>query len=203
MSNGVRFCSKCDYQAEDGYDMVGHKWGEHDDEDLESLRCNSCNQTFSFLRDLMYHKKEKHVCTWNESDQKSDQIVEEQRDTGIENESIPSVCKFCEDNFQTKGDFMKHKKDKHREKVQMCWKFVSGNCPFGDNRCWFIHNEDTESISYNCKLCGKYFSTLPELMKHKKENHSQLFKFVRIDCVYMENKIVGLSMKNPKKNKLS
>ena len=40
MSQGIRYCSKCDYEAEDGYDMDGHKWGEHDDEDLESLSVN-------------------------------------------------------------------------------------------------------------------------------------------------------------------
>ena len=65
-NGGVRFCSKCDYQAEDGYHMDGHKWSEHDDDDLESLRCNFCDKSFSFLRELMYHKKDDHGCTWKE-----------------------------------------------------------------------------------------------------------------------------------------
>ena len=81
MSQGIRYCSKCDYEAEDGYDMDGHKWGEHDDEDLESLRCKYCDSTFLTLRDLMYHKKEKHGCIWKEND--AEQIKVQAHDMGI------------------------------------------------------------------------------------------------------------------------
>ena len=31
---GPRFCTKCEYKAEDGYDLDGHFWPEHDDESL-------------------------------------------------------------------------------------------------------------------------------------------------------------------------
>ena len=56
--------------------MDGHKWGEHDDEDLDSLRCNFCDNTFSSLRDLMFHKKDEHACTLTEhEDCQSDPFV--------------------------------------------------------------------------------------------------------------------------------
>ena len=84
---------------------------------------------------------------------------------------------------------MKHKKDNHGKEVQVCWKFGIGQCPFGDNKCWFIHEEKTESTEYTCKLCGKAFLNLQITYK--------LSKFVKMECVFME-RIVGSSMKDQK-----
>ena len=68
----------------------------------------------------MYHKKEKHGCIWEEND--AEQIkVQAPGDNDNEDQSIPSVCKFCEEDFQTKADLMKHKKDNDVKEVQVCW----------------------------------------------------------------------------------
>ena len=71
MSEGPRYCNKCDYQAKDGYDLDAHTWSEHtdDDEEIEecslesnhpSFGCNICEEKFVSKRDLMNHKKKQH-----------------------------------------------------------------------------------------------------------------------------------------------
>ena len=35
MSEGPRYCVKCDYQAEDGYDLDAHTWSEHEEDASE------------------------------------------------------------------------------------------------------------------------------------------------------------------------
>ena len=71
MSEGPRYCNKCDYQAEDEYDLDAHTWSEHDDDDEEieecsleinrySFGCNICEENFDTKRDLMNHKKKQH-----------------------------------------------------------------------------------------------------------------------------------------------
>ena len=71
MSEGPRYCNKCDYQAKDGYDLDAHTWSEHTDDDEEikecslesnhhSFGCNIYEEKFDTKRDLMNHKTKKH-----------------------------------------------------------------------------------------------------------------------------------------------
>ena len=84
---------------------------------------------------------------------------------------------------------MKHNKDNHKEVVTFCWKFEAGNCLFGNQKCWFIHNEVKESTDYTCKLCDNTFPNLPELMKHKKEYHIQTVQVCKNRiCIYGREK---------------
>ena len=57
MAAGPRYCKKCEFEAADGYELDGHVWSEHDDEDVEQ----HCDQIFSEIKDLMAHKKVKHL----------------------------------------------------------------------------------------------------------------------------------------------
>ena len=64
LSFGPRTCEKCGYEAEDGYQLDGHFWSEHDEDDeeqMELFHCQNCDKTFSTMNDLMVHKKKKHV----------------------------------------------------------------------------------------------------------------------------------------------
>ena len=40
---------------------------------------------------------------------------------------------------------MYHNKRKHTKQVQLCNKNTNGTCWFGNNNCWFIHEEVNES----------------------------------------------------------
>ena len=71
MSEGPRYCNKCDYQAKDGKNLDAHTWSEHTDDDEEikecslesnhhSFGCNIYEEKFDTKRDLMNHKKKQH-----------------------------------------------------------------------------------------------------------------------------------------------
>ena len=61
MAAGPRYCKKCDFEAADGYELDGHFWSEHDDEDVEQIVCQYCDQTFFELKELMAHKNVEHL----------------------------------------------------------------------------------------------------------------------------------------------
>ena len=61
MSEGPRYCDKCDYQAEDGYDLDAHSWSEHEEDASEiaghttkckakALECIFCDKKFQTLK---------------------------------------------------------------------------------------------------------------------------------------------------------
>ena len=78
------------------------------------------------------------------------------------------ICELCECNFKRLGDLMKHKKEQHTQKVNICWNYVSSNCEFGDERCWFLHTNETEE-QFNCTLCGEIFQAQGKLLAHRKK----------------------------------
>ena len=76
-SGGFRDCPRCEYQAKDKYDINGHRWSEHEDNQDGNIN-----------------------------------------------------CKFCDEKFASAANLMKHKKIKHREKVENCQNLNIGGCPF-------------------------------------------------------------------------
>ena len=56
-------------------------------------------------------------------------------------------CNICDTSLESKSDFMKHRRNKHKERVQMCKN--KEKCVFG-NSCWFIHEAlDNQKINKN------------------------------------------------------
>ena len=90
-----------------------------------------------------------------------------------ENETI--YCKFCDEIFVSLHDLMKHKKTNHREKVSLCDNFSNGSCIYGDENCWFVHENETEKIKeFKCNFCKKEFYKTSDFLKHRKMEHEQL-----------------------------
>ena len=87
-----------------------------------------------------------------------------------------NVCEFCNDTIQTKRMVMQDKKVHHKEKVNGCWNFSSGNCEFGDNLCWFLHSGGLERSKkeIKCHICEKVFENKPDFMQHKKIEHGEI-----------------------------
>jgi predicted site-specific integrase-resolvase len=56
--------------------------------------------------------------------------------------------KKCEKVFQNQSEYIKHKKKNHAKLVKLCNKFTNGTCNYGNERCWFRHN-DIEIIKEN------------------------------------------------------
>ena len=70
---------------------------------------------------------------------------------------------------------MHHKKEHHKDKVNICWNFSSGNCEFGDSLCRFLHSGGSERTKkeIKCHLCEKVFRNEPDFMQHKKSEHAE------------------------------
>ena len=148
MSAGPRYCRKCEYQAEDGYDLDGHFWSEHDDDENDSKSCNFCDESFPTLNDLMMHKKEKHIekvsfcwnfstntCVWG--DEKCWFVHEPEPETFND-----FRCDICNKEFNLPSEFLKHRKIKHEDTVPICKNFKTGKCIHGSEKCWFKHEVD-------------------------------------------------------------
>ena len=69
---------------------------------------------------------------------------------------------------------MQHKKEHHKDKVNVCWNFSSGKCEFGDNLCWFLPSETSESSrkENKCNICEKVCANKGDFMNHKKIEHA-------------------------------
>ena len=66
--------------------------------------------------------------------------------------TVQKQSEFCEENFHKLRELMRHKKVPHEEKVQLCCNYASGTCDFGDEECWFSHEEKYEPI-FKCNSC--------------------------------------------------
>ena len=151
LSFGPRYCSKCDFEAEDGYQLDGHFWSEHDDSDINSFPCSHCDQTFSTLKDLMSHKKKMHVenvsTCWHFSksscifgDENCWFVHKDQSKESDETDKISMKCNICDKILKTKKEFMVHRKKEHEENIQTCNLYKKGTCTYNES-CWFSHKD--------------------------------------------------------------
>ena len=150
------FNFEADNEREIGWHM-GKQHGLDESMDISASNpknCEKCNYEVEDMKDYHAHRRsEQATC----SDESPDTIA----------------CIFCDERFTIKGDLMRHKKNVHTEKVSICWKFSSGNCPFEVQKRWFIHSNDIKSTEFNCNICEKSVVTLPDFRVHKKRSHLQ------------------------------
>ena len=48
-------------------------------------------------------------------------------------------CGTCQETFENRSTFMRHKKISHPDKVNLCEKFLKKECQRDDASCWFKH----------------------------------------------------------------
>ena len=149
MSFGPRYCKKCGYEAEDEYQLDGHVWSEHEDSDITSLKCQHCDRNFSTLKDLMIHKKMKHIenvsLCWHFSNGAclfSDETCwvkhEINKENYIQTELKSIKCSICGKVTKSRNEFMTHRKTNHEEIIKICNLFKKGQCTYHE-KCWFGH----------------------------------------------------------------
>ena len=163
-------CRICIYVATCEEQLNWHMDDEHDIQtDLyyeTDFPCDICGKFCRTEEDLTYHLKkhefESHSC----------------EPQPVRNENVILECNFCAKKFETKKELMVHKKKEHREKVKVCWNYSSGKCEFVENDCWFLHtntlNVKLDSKQLTCSSCDETFPVLPELLKHRKKEHTDL-----------------------------
>ena len=150
LSFGPRYCKKCGHEAEDGYQLDAHHWSDHDDgDDPNCFDCQRCDESFTTLKDLMTHKKKKHVenvdmcwhylngaCPFGEYCWFKHE--NESKESKNESKIITIKCNICEKTFKERYSFMKHKIKEHEENIEVCKLFQKGKCSYHEN-CWFSH----------------------------------------------------------------
>ena len=79
-----------------------------------------------------------------------------------DHENSPFSCNFCDENFQTLGEVMKHNKTIHTSSVQHCKQYLENDCSYGKN-CWFLHCESLKNSdpSLKCNLCEQRMCGVP------------------------------------------
>ena len=109
------------------------------------------------------------------------------------------TCNFCDENFETLQEVMKHTKINHTSSVQHCKQFLENICFYGDN-CWFLHSESYRNSepSFNCKLCDKKFRSQNILREHMKQLHTQFVSNCKngVDCKFGSRKCWFLHQEN-------
>ena len=99
----------------------------------------------------------------------------------------PFTCNFCDENFETLQEVMKHKKINHTSSVQHCNQFLENICFYGDS-CWFLHSESYRKSepSFKCNFCDKKFRTQNILREHMKQLHTQFVSNCKndVDCKF-------------------
>ena len=67
-------------------------------------------------------------------------------------------CNNCDLTFNSRPEYLKHRKLVHIDLVPECKNIKEGACQYGDTNCWFKHNiekyhtkeqNEGESIEYN------------------------------------------------------
>jgi hypothetical protein len=160
-------CNFCIYVATCKEELHWHMEQEHDDQSGEShfdkeFYCDICSRWFDTELEMVNHRKD-HQKTLHVN---SDKLY----------------CNFCEETFVKKKDLMKHKKNIHTDKVSICWKFATGTCDYGDQNCWFSHirsKNNLETVNFKCNSWEKVFKFQSELLRHKKQEHTNLVPICR------------------------
>ena len=118
-----------------------------------SLHCEFCSYPAKDLLDLGEHVYQCHG-------------PEEE----IEDESI--ICYICGWKLENKMDLMKHRKEKHEQRVRTCQFFIKGTCEFSASDCWYNHDSSHQTIKeFKCSICAITFDLKFDLMRHRKQEH--------------------------------
>ena len=84
-------------------------------------------------------------------------------------EPVEIKCIWCDEVFKAHFEFLKHKKQHHRQYVQQCRNADNGTCRYGIELCWFEHesnermSENERSINYNQEVFEKIFNMMEKI----------------------------------------
>ena len=106
-------------------------------------------ESFPSLNDLMIHKKSMHIekvnfcryfatnlCIYG--DEKCWFVHEPEE----EPQCSEFKCLLCKKESNSLSDFIRHRKFNHEESTPIYKQFRTGECTFGNNKCWFIYERD-------------------------------------------------------------
>ena len=138
----------------------------------ENFVCNVYDKYFLRKSDVMKHKKKEHreqvaicrgyskgMCLFGDEHCWFNHLETVQNFTRID-------CNFCDKDFETRCDFLKHKKKEHKQFVPTCRNDENGNC-FYNEYCWFVHKNDhkekNEEENNSKEVFDKIFGMMDEI----------------------------------------
>ena len=135
-------CNDCDFQGNDRNLLQKHINIKHTM--INKVNCRSCGEEFTMKRDLMQHRKKKHIETVAPCSKKingqcdySDEMCWWSHEKKTE---LHHSCYICGETFIDKNLMMKHRKKEHGNVVKECSEFIKNNCRFQEPACWFKHS---------------------------------------------------------------
>jgi len=179
-------CEECEFPADCMNDLIYHMHEFHPlEEKQDKIKCNYCDDMFTFQKDLMLHKKVAHIekvpfCNNFSKGCRYENECWFRHDTSSRISLQAYDCNFCEKKFQTKFEFMIHKKEEHSSNVQKCQKYLKNNCQYSNKKCWFIHEKNTndhtndESDSDYNSTVDKHNAMISKLMKMLEEYNQRI-----------------------------
>ena len=177
-------CHKCDYEAEDKYELDANIWELHDTEANEDIvTCWYYDDDFETKLDLMKHKKREHADRVNNCKKYAEGTCPFDEDScwyrhtkttkNSRTKSSDFTCKTCDKTYSHITDFMRHSKCANYHLIPQCFNMSQGKCIFGDEQCWFKHerneqdhdNENIKDIEENQTVTQQMLDMLEKLTK--------------------------------------
>ena len=189
----IILCHKCDFEAEDKYELDAHTWELHDTEASEDIvTCWYCGDDFETKSDLMKHRKREHVDRVNICKKYAKGVcpfdegscwyyhTKTGKDSGTK--STDFTCRICDKTYSHITDFMRHRRCAHYHMVPQCFNMYQGTCVFGEEKCWFKHeknedahnNENKKDIDENETVTQKMLDMMEKFTKRLIEIEDKL-----------------------------
>ena len=181
-ANKVQFnCDDCSFQANGQTELnkhlsvTHHKFSSPSEstDDTNYLSCHSCGKKCTTKQDLMIHRKYEHPdiikkCKFfrNGTCSYENDICWFRHQDLVQAKSMQQIpefkCRFCENIFKGKSDFMVHRKMNHTQSVPKCRDFQQGNCHLSHEECWYKHDDISFTYEANNGTDSSGFQNAPD-----------------------------------------
>ena len=147
-------CMDCAFQGTSNGELRNHinlKHRVNVNKEIDgNIECRNCGERFLDKRNLMNHRKEKHletvaVCR-NNIENKCNFSAEmcwwNHKKINDNNEQENIKCFICGESFQNLVEMMSHRKRNHPDAIRQCFQFSRNNCRYQSEFCWYKHHEN-------------------------------------------------------------
>ena len=141
------------------------------------ISCHSCGEKYCNKEQLMKHRKAYHQdilkrCRYFEQGNcayesnicwyRHDNLTEQNNIHSSNEEVEIFTCRFCEETFRRKSEFMMHKKTHHEQAVPKCRENQLGKCVYSGIECWYKHEEMSFVYDFDKASKPSGFQMAPE-----------------------------------------
>ena len=147
-SKECNFCESEDKDKDQTQEKETENVEEHKNTNFKkSIKCDLCEKVYKNKHELMIHKKKEHLDSVSECWNFSAGFCEWDNNCWFKHsEDMEKMrkefkCTVCDKIFQTKMNFMEHRRSAHPSLTAKCKNIDYGYCDYGVN-CWFRHTDE-------------------------------------------------------------